>query len=116
MSKLKKDLTEEQIVNYRKYRREWYHKNKAHAIAKVKERQQDIKDWFVDLKSQLKCNRCPEDFIYCLEFHHTDPEEKEFSVSQMRGYSKEKILEEISKCEVLCANCHRKEHHKSEVL
>jgi len=24
------------------------------------------------------------------------------------GYSKERVLEEIEKCELLCANCHRK--------
>lgn len=108
-------LTEDQKIAYRKYRREWYYRNKEHAKSKVRTRQVEIKDWLSDLKSKLKCNRCPETFIYCLEFHHTDPTKKEISVSQMKGYSKKKILEEIDKCEVLCSNCHRKEHYKGDV-
>lgn len=116
MSKLLKDLTPEQIQAYRKYRREWYYRNKTHARQKVKERQKEIKDWLSEYKSKLKCNRCDESFFYCLEFHHMDPSLKEGSISEMKGYSKKKILEEINKCEVLCSNCHRKEHYRGKVL
>ena len=65
------------------------------------------------IKSTLKCNRCGENHIACLEFHHLDPSQKEGNVgSKFRNVSTKKLLEEIAKCEVLCANCHRKEHHK----
>lgn len=111
-------LTEEQKQAYRKYRRDWYHRNKEYAKQKITERKQDLRDWLSELKSTLKCNRCPEKHIACLDFHHTDPSKKEEGVAKMihDGYSKEKILEEIAKCEVLCSNCHRKEHHRGEVL
>lgn len=45
-----------------------------------------------------------------LQFHHTDPDSKEFNISQAypNGYINwEEAKEEIKKCEILCANCHR---------
>lgn len=45
-----------------------------------------------------------------LELHHLDPKQKEFSLSKSRSYSIEKIKKEISKCILLCANCHREVH------
>ena len=47
--------------------------------------------------------------LIALEFHHTDPNEKDFHISDMAssGYSWLTIMKEIDKCEILCANCHR---------
>ena len=46
-----------------------------------------------------------------LQFNHIDPSTKLFSVSQMVSNDRNMdiILEEIDKCEVLCANCHATE-------
>jgi 5-methylcytosine-specific restriction endonuclease McrA len=46
-----------------------------------------------------------------LEFHHRDPKTKEFGIS-MKGLTRswKKILKEIDKCELVCANCHREVH------
>jgi len=51
-------------------------------------------------------NKC----ISALEFHHIDPDQKEFSVSQLRTYSWEKVKNELNKCICLCSNCHREVH------
>jgi hypothetical protein len=42
-----------------------------------------------------------------LEFHHLDPERKEFGLS-LRGITRsiDRIREEAQKCALLCANCH----------
>jgi len=51
--------------------------------------------------------KCPD----ALEFHHLDPKEKDFSISNTgvtRSWDKIKI--ELDKCLLLCANCHREAH------
>jgi 5-methylcytosine-specific restriction endonuclease McrA len=45
-----------------------------------------------------------------LEFHHRNPEEKDFSFSRFKGVSIEKVKPELDKCVLLCANCHRETH------
>lgn len=55
------------------------------------------------------CVVCGEDDPIVLEFDHRDPETKSFNVARMMSsHSWPKILAEIKKCDVLCANCHRR--------
>lgn len=58
------------------------------------------------------CQQCGEMDPACLDFHHLNPEEKSFNVGGLKGglHNPEKVREEIAKCVVLCANCHRKLH------
>lgn len=58
--------------------------------------------------SNNSCTDCGEDNPIVLEFDHKDPSVKEYNISNMMGYSWSKIQLEIDKCEVVCANCHRK--------
>jgi hypothetical protein len=95
------------------YLKQHYIDNKSIYNDNRKKRKVKITNWLHELKSLLKCCRCDESYIACLDFHHTNPEEKEYNISYMAniGISKDAILKEISKCIILCANCHRKEHH-----
>ena len=43
---------------------------------------------------------------FVMHFDHRDPSKKFKSISCMRSYSKENILAEIEKCDLVCANCH----------
>jgi len=99
----------------RKARREWYYRNKEKQKRYRDQRTKEIRLWYTELKSGLKCNRCPEDHIATLQFHHIDPSQKDAVLARVvsNGWSKKKILKEIEKCEILCANCHAKEHHRS---
>lgn len=46
------------------------------------------------------------------DFHHRNPEEKLFGISNaLVNRSMDEILEEVKKCDLLCANCHRILHH-----
>lgn len=71
----------------------------------------DWKRWFWEFKATLSCSRCGFSHPAAMQFHHNG--DKELGVSRMvtRRYNREKILAEIAKCEVLCANCHAVEHH-----
>lgn len=60
-----------------------------------------------------KCSTCGYDKYYgALEFHHTDPKEKDHDWSKLRLKSWDKILTELQKCILLCSNCHKELHHK----
>lgn len=56
-----------------------------------------------------ECESCGIKDPRVLEFDHIDPEEKLFSISQglRLGYKISDVLEELKKCRILCANCHR---------
>lgn len=41
-----------------------------------------------------------------LEIDHIDPQQKSFTVSKMWSISKERFLQELSKCQLLCKECH----------
>ena len=58
------------------------------------------------------CIRCGETDPRVLDFHHRDPSQKVMGVSRMVyvAVTEEMLLEEIQKCDVLCANCHRIVH------
>ena len=59
-----------------------------------------------------KCERCGySQRIGALEFHHLDSSKKDFNISQ-RGYTRgwKQVVEELEKCAMLCANCHRELH------
>lgn len=44
------------------------------------------------------------------EFHHLNPKEKDFSWNKLRLKSEKSIKQELDKCVLLCANCHRIRH------
>lgn len=92
--------------------RDWYHRNKAKERQRRTARKRKLRQWKRALMATLKCERCPESHPATLEFHRRDPSKKEFSVSKMFGRSVETVKREMAKCDVLCANCHRKEHYR----
>lgn len=45
------------------------------------------------------------------DFHHRDPATKSFAISKrLKSGSKAALLEEITKCDLLCCRCHRIRH------
>lgn len=65
-----------------------------------------------------KCNICGyEKNISALEFHHIDPSKKEYGIaSQGTCHDIKKDLEEVKKCILVCANCHREIHDGNYTL
>lgn len=88
--------TEEQRIAFNTYMRGY-----------LKERQGVIRAY----KNGRGCDRCGEADARCLQFHHRDPSEKTFTIGK-NGWQKplEVLWDEVTKCDVLCANCHIKSH------
>lgn len=53
-----------------------------------------------------------------MDFDHRDPKEKMSGISEMvaGGYTDARIEEEVAKCDVVCANCHRLREHERRAL
>lgn len=106
------------VEERRAYWRLWYSKNKHRPDYKAKDKSTkkrirlERQKWWVEYKKTLKCSQCDENHPACLDFHHMHVKDKEYHVSVMisKRFSKKRIQEEIQKCKVLCANCHRKLH------
>lgn len=75
-----------------------------------------VKRWRKRTKERMvkafgnKCGLCGKEYppeLY--EFHHLNPEEKEFGLGAVRGSIKswKRIVNELKKCVMMCANCHR---------
>lgn len=97
--------------------RRHYEKNKEVIIARSKERNkaQRIRNraFIARVKSFSSCLDCGESDPRVLDFDHVRGEKKK-NVSDMAAcaYSIHRIKEEMRKCDVRCANCHRKETKK----
>jgi hypothetical protein len=90
--------------------RRWRAKNPELNRQLYNENRRRKKEWLDKLK--IACVRCGENHPACLEFHHRDRTKKDFTLSTAYcSYSLERIQREAEKCDVLCANCHRKLHH-----
>ena len=79
-----------------------------------RDRSMKMKQKYIDYKKTLSCKKCGENRHYVLEFHHLDPSKKEFTIGAAMASGRinfEKAKEEIDKCVVLCANCHREVHY-----
>ncbi len=63
----------------------------------------------LDKLREAPCSDCGERFAsYVMQFDHRDPTTKTYLVSQMIGRtSTARILAEVAKCDIVCANCHR---------
>lgn len=68
--------------------------------------------WLDAQKVGCGCLRCGESDPACLDFHHRDPKQKLLSLAEVggRSWAIAKMQAEIAKCDLICANCHRKEH------
>lgn len=66
------------------------------------------KQWMDDIRS-VPCLDCKGVFPpECMDFDHLPEYPKSFGIMRAyASYSKERILAEIAKCEIVCANCHR---------
>lgn len=114
-NKTRKDGYQHSCRKCRKiYIRNHYIKNKQSYLDRNKKIDIKIRKMITEIKIKSKCIECNENHPAVLDFHHINEKEKKFTISQWKPKGKGllQILKEIKKCEVLCANCHRKLYYK----
>lgn len=94
-------------------RREWYSHNQEIQIQRVMnvkiKRRALARELIIEYLNTHPCVDCGYSDVRVLEFDHRNPNDKFLGVGKMvsNGYSTDKILAEIKKCDIRCCNCHR---------
>lgn len=105
---------EKRKLYHAKYMKEvWYPNNKQRHINLVKRNKNKVKEFIENYKKERGCVDCGfsgKDFPYVLDFDHTNGSlDKKFTIGSWSRsvLSIKTIAQEIKKCELVCANCHR---------
>ncbi|OOR66058.1 hypothetical protein [Bacillus mycoides] len=101
------------------YKLEWNYRHREQRYAYRKKRAYEIRVNFIN-KLGGKCIKCGLEHggmnTPAFDFHHVDPNSKNFNVNMnsINHYSLSKLEEEVNKCELICANCHRIHHWQEQ--
>jgi hypothetical protein len=69
------------------------------------------RDFIIEYRKKSKCEICGVSDYRVLDFHHREKNKKDFTIAwAYNNIGIAKIVEEIKKCAILCANCHRIVH------
>jgi 5-methylcytosine-specific restriction endonuclease McrA len=96
----------------KEYQAKWYKDNRRKHMDRVNHvrnrNKERTRDFIYEHLSKNPCNICGESDILVLEFDHM--RDKKFNISEAiaDNFSIETLKKEIDKCQVLCANCHRR--------
>jgi NAD-dependent dihydropyrimidine dehydrogenase PreA subunit len=97
---------------------QWYKTTNGYTVKKTKQTSKRKRRmyWINKYKCAKGCELCGYNAHgVALDFDHIDPSNKIFNVSsRFMNLSLVKIFEELRKCRVLCANCHRIHSYKSK--
>jgi hypothetical protein len=90
----------------------YYSSNKAEQRRRVKDRRRNIRQYMLDYLKTHPCVDCGEQDPIVLEFDHLGDKKINLSDIVSAGLCLDKVKEEIAKCDVRCANCHRRKTAK----
>ena len=100
----------------REYSKNHYRNNLEKYKAKANRNRKKVIDRNRSLVEKLKespCKDCGKSYpSFVMDFDHLDSASKIECVSRMMGCKTDTILKEISKCDLVCSNCHRVRTHE----
>lgn len=90
-------------------KRAHYERNKERYIAQARAKKIELTDRLRAMKEASPCEDCNEFYpAVCMDYDHRDGESKVNCVSRLiNNCCWQKVLDEIEKCDLVCANCHR---------
>lgn len=95
----------------KEYGREWHQKNKEKRIPKLrqqkKQRLDDTRNQVYDFMGEVGCADCGNKDLRVLEFDHILEKVDNVSAMIAHGRPWDVIQDEMKKCEIVCANCHK---------
>lgn len=99
--------------NNKEYQAKWFKANKDKHYGKVKDQRIRLRAEINEYKENNPCVDCGQKYAGCvMDFDHVE-NNKLGGVSTLISTSgRNKVWEEIAKCELVCANCHRLRTHK----
>lgn len=91
--------------------KKYYEADKQYYKDRARERTKRLRI-LVDSAKNIPCMDCGIKYpSYVMDFDHRENKIENVSGMVSRGVAVSKILEEISKCDIVCANCHRVRTH-----
>ena len=116
---MEKPITSRSDPESRKAYTRWhYSQNKEKYKRRAKEHnrrtEEKIKSYILDYLNDHPCVDCGECDPIVLEFDHKENSGKLFNIgaANTQNYSLKKVIAEIEKCDVRCANCHRRKTYR----
>ena len=95
------------------YERErWHNGDKERKKRNRLATNQRARDYVWGVLTGSSCVDCGEDDPLVLEFDHRGDSPKLYNIAEMMDSSVSLIMAEIAKCDVRCANCHKKKTAK----
>jgi len=105
-------------TNNKAKRARYYRSSKARILVTMRELRRTRKAWRHAEINKIKsgpCIDCGKQFSpHVMDFDHREPSSKEYNISYLvnKDLPWSKVLREISKCDIVCACCHRKRTQK----
>jgi len=107
------DMSAKEAAAFRKYNRDWHAAAPAsyheHLRRTRQARLRATQAWLLQEKITRGCRDCYEHDPVVLDWHHLAEKEKDISQA-VHHWGRARIERELTKCIVLCANCHRRQH------
>ena len=60
------------------------------------------------------CQKCGDKRYWVIDYHHVDPNEKDYPITYYKTHKLDILKKEIKKCIPLCRNCHTDFHHQEK--
>lgn len=99
------------------YLKSHYKNNKQYYLDRNKIAVKEKSDYLIQLRTNTVCMDCKRNYPhYIMQFDHRDGRQKVNNVTGLVANSWKKLLAEIEKCDLVCANCHASRTYHRRII